>query len=61
MYDSYDVMMALTLVSMQGLINRNGPRVYLDYLDPSWNVHPDSAGFWIPVLEKHVHVNYLYL
>ncbi|MCB0523031.1 MAG: T9SS type A sorting domain-containing protein [Lewinellaceae bacterium] len=52
--NSYDAMMALTLVCMQGVINRNKPAVYLD-----WQDEPESAAFWIPYIENEVPVDYL--
>ena len=51
---SLPTMHALTLVGMQGLINRNQPRVYID-----WNDDQESNHFWIPELQKHVEVTYL--
>ncbi len=51
---SYESMMALTLVCMQGVINRNRPCVYLDWVDNS-----NGSAFWISEMEKHVEVNYL--
>ena len=52
--DSHETMMALTLVGMQGLINRNGPRVYID-----WNDKFGVSPFWIPHLGEHIEVVYL--
>ncbi|MBN2357618.1 hypothetical protein JXO59_16000, partial [candidate division KSB1 bacterium] len=51
--DSYSTMMALTLVGMQGIINRTQPRVYFDYTDES---HA-----WISRLAKHVELTILNL
>ena len=47
-------MMALTLVGMQGIINRYGPAVYLDSeaRGDKWNV----SRFWLTQLRKHVEV-----
>ncbi|MFX1255339.1 MAG: hypothetical protein ACFFCZ_27300 [Promethearchaeota archaeon] len=53
---SYETMMALTLVGMQGIINRNGSSVYLDWT-PS--VGGDTSYFWIPHLAQHIDVVYL--
>ncbi len=50
---SYDAMMALTLVGMQGVINRGGARVYLDWQD-QWQ----RSSFWIPHIEAHVPVTF---
>ena len=47
-------MHALTLVGMQGLINRNKPSVYLD-----WNETTESSHFWISEVQKYVEVKYL--
>jgi len=49
--NSHDDMLALTLVSMQGLINRNQPRVYLD-----WNDRDQHHLFWQQELAKYVEV-----
>ena len=49
--NSHNDMMALTLVGIQGIINRSGPKVYLD-----WN---SGSNFWISLLEQHVEVVYL--
>jgi hypothetical protein len=48
---SFHDMMALTLVSMQGLINRNRPRVYFD-----WNETFANSAFWIPLMAEHIEV-----
>lgn len=48
----YREMMTLTLVGMQGIINRHKPRVYLDFE----NNLSDASRFWIPYLEEHVQV-----
>lgn len=50
---SYDTMMALTLVGMQGLINREGARVYLDWED-DWQ----RSSFWIPNIGNYIEVEY---
>ncbi len=50
-HHSYLDMMALTLVGMQGLINRNQPRVYLDWQDTF-----ATSGFWLPHLAEHVEI-----
>ena len=49
---SYKTMMTLTIVGMQGIINRNKPRIYLDYE----NNISDSSRFWVTYLEDHVEV-----
>lgn len=48
-----DSMMALTLVGMQGLINRHGSRVYLD-----WD---SDSNFWIPLLQREIQTDQLSL
>jgi hypothetical protein len=59
---SQEVMSALTLVSMQGIINRNTPRLYLNWYDPSRPLPATStSGFWIKELENHIDVVHLYL
>jgi hypothetical protein len=55
--DSYDTMMALTLVGMQGIINRTSPEVYLDWEDAG-NLG-NSARFWLDPLEQEVTVTRL--
>lgn len=58
---SYETMMALTLVGMQGVINRNGASVYLNWIpSPLWATSGDP-GFWIPILRRHVDTVYLEL
>ena len=52
--DSYETMMGLTLVGMQGVINRGGPAVYLDWED--LGKYGDAARYWIPMLRRHVGV-----
>jgi hypothetical protein len=47
--DSYDTMIALTLVGMQGVINRSDPSVYLDWEDAG--KYGDAARFWIQMLD----------
>jgi len=54
---SYEMMMALTLVGMQGLVNRYGSSVYLDWEDDG--KYGNSSRFWIPLLQRHVEVVYL--
>jgi len=57
---SHDDMMALTLVGMQGVINRSGPRVYLDWHTPWATGGPWSQSDpWIHVLSQHARVVYL--
>ena len=48
--DSAETMHALTLVGMQGVINRNTPCVYLDWLDPLTG----AADFWLSELGQDV-------
>jgi hypothetical protein len=50
---SHDTMMALTLVGMQGIINRERPSLYLDWIDSGTE---NAAHFWIPYLEKQARV-----
>jgi hypothetical protein len=52
--DSEDVMAALTLVSMQGIINRSDPAVYLDWQD-SGKIG-NAAHFWLTPLANYVDV-----
>lgn len=52
---SYTTMMALTLVGMEGLINRHGPCVYLDWTSQD---RYNASRFWIPLLRRHVEVRY---
>ncbi|UCC76771.1 MAG: hypothetical protein JSW37_14910, partial [Anaerolineales bacterium] len=49
---SYPTMMTLTIVGMQGIINRSKPRVYLDY----HNNLNDASRYWVPYLQQHVEV-----
>jgi hypothetical protein len=56
--DSYHTMMALTLVGMQGVINRGGPAVYLEWFPSAGG---DSNKFWIPLIEDYTDVVYLEL
>ncbi|MFH0756324.1 MAG: T9SS type A sorting domain-containing protein [Bacteroidota bacterium] len=49
--NSYDDMMALTIVSMQGLVNRNKPRIYLDWKDKFGNQQ-----FWQNILNEHIEI-----
>ncbi len=48
----FDTMMALTLVGMQGVINRHGPEVYLDWEDRG--KYDNAARFWITPLRETV-------
>jgi hypothetical protein len=50
---SYDTMMALTLAGMQGIINREKPSLYIDWIDSATN---DASHFWVAYLEKQVEV-----
>ncbi|HSS01262.1 MAG TPA: hypothetical protein VLM79_29590 [Kofleriaceae bacterium] len=54
--DSPDTMNALTLVGMQGVINRDTPCVYLDWFDPATG--PSGTGgasaFWLSELAQDV-------
>lgn len=49
-------MMALTLVGMQGVINRNEPRIYLDWIE---NERKNASRFWLSLLRQHISVEYL--
>ncbi len=51
---SHDTMMALTLVCMQGVINRSGPAVFLDWEDRGAYRHPSRH--WLGLLRDHVEV-----
>ena len=51
---SHDTMMALTLVCMQGVINRSGPAVFLDWEDRGAYRHPSR--YWLDRLRDHVQV-----
>jgi GxGYxYP putative glycoside hydrolase C-terminal domain/FlgD Ig-like domain/GxGYxYP_N second domain len=48
---SYKDLMALTLVGMQGLINRSRPRVYLDWKDTF-----ATSGFWVSHISEQIDV-----
>jgi hypothetical protein len=52
---SDDVMTGVTLVGMQGVINRSKPRVYIEWYDP---LFPElfTEISWVPLLEEHVEV-----
>jgi hypothetical protein len=54
---SYQMMMALTLVGMQGVINRNGSCVYLEWNDAG--KYGNSSAFWVPYLQTQTRVTYL--
>lgn len=43
---SREGMAALTLVGMQGVINRSGPRVFLDWVGDDWDYDDDYRGYW---------------
>jgi hypothetical protein len=47
----FKTMTALTLISMQGIINRSGPRVYLDWVGDG--ARRDVLHYWVPVLQQH--------
>jgi hypothetical protein len=51
---SHDTMMALTLVCMQGVINRSGPAVFLDWEDRGFYRRPSRH--WLGRLRNHVQV-----
>ena len=54
---SHDVLMALTLVGMQGVINRSGPRLFVEWYDPLLvDTLLDVSDTWTPVLEEEVEV-----
>jgi hypothetical protein len=46
----FNTMTALTLTSMQGIINRSGPRVYLDWVGDG--PRRDVLHYWVPVLQQ---------
>jgi hypothetical protein len=46
-------MMALTLVGMQGIINRGGPKVYLNWISKD---NENSSDFWLQLVRQHVNV-----
>jgi hypothetical protein len=57
---SYQCMMDLTLVGMQGVINRSGARVYFDWYEPAYEGQLlDTSGYWPLELAKHVDVIHL--
>jgi hypothetical protein len=47
----FNTMAALTLTSMQGIINRSGPRVYLDWVGDG--PRQDASHYWVPVLQQY--------
>ena len=56
--DSFDTQQALTLAGMQGLLNRHGPSLYLDwdeYGTDGLPVDPTSS-VWIDLIEEHLEV-----
>lgn len=51
----YQVMLDLTLVGMQGIINRSRPRVYIEWYDPLWpGTDPEIS--WTPLLAEQVEI-----
>ena len=48
-----ETMMALTLVGMQGTINRSQPSVYLDWDDQETE---GASRFWVPFIQEHAEV-----
>jgi hypothetical protein len=48
---SNQTMTALTLVGMQGVINRYEPRIYLD-----WNEVRNGSGFWLSQIDPYVDI-----
>jgi hypothetical protein len=54
-YQSHQIMMDMTLVSMQGLINRNRPRVYIEWYDPI-RKETDLASSWASQMAEHVNI-----
>jgi hypothetical protein len=52
--DSPETMNALTLVGMQGAINRHHSCIYLDWEEAE--VFNDRDGFWLPYIAEHVEV-----
>lgn len=57
-YHSHQIMMDMTLVSMQGLINRNRPRVYIEWYDPIW-IETNLAASWASQMAEHVNITRL--
>jgi hypothetical protein len=51
---SLDTMMALTLVGMQGVVNRHGPRIYLDWEEQGSHGH--AGAFWIPYIREQADI-----
>ena len=51
--EHHETAMALTLIGMQGIINRSGPRVYLNWEDPS---RYEPSDFWIDQLRDNLTV-----
>ncbi|MFZ5519211.1 MAG: YCF48-related protein [Candidatus Zhuqueibacterota bacterium] len=49
--DSHDAMMELTIVGMQGIINRNQPKIYLD-----WSEIDGHHAFWQEKIGEHIEV-----
>ena len=52
--DSPETMDALTLVGMQGVINRQRSCIYLDWEEA--DLYKDTDGFWLPLMREHVQV-----
>jgi hypothetical protein len=53
---SSDIMHALTLSAMQGIINRSKPRVFLSWRDPTGHFRDDISGLWAELIKDHVKV-----
>lgn len=52
---SSDTMMALTLAGMQGIINRDGPVVYLNWISNAIDGE-NASNFWLQLVRQNVHV-----
>lgn len=50
-----DVMHALTLAGMQGIINRKVPSVYLNWKDPVGHFRDDINATWAKQIDRYVH------
>lgn len=54
--DSHETVEALTLTSLQGVVNRSDPSIYLDWED--LGRQGDATRFWIEPLREHIEVLY---
>jgi hypothetical protein len=53
-YHSNETMTALTIVGMQGVINRNGPKVYLNWEGFEMGRAANFSQFWLTQLSQHI-------